>query len=193
MSFYVRSYCYLYIYICTVVDTLIYMYILIYVEMSNSLGWYDHIKSSGLSYISNAFKKKTQTPMCKHDHIRSIVSQLSYSSIEVTYAVRNSHRFFNSGQGFPLNRHPSSTSFIRTKRTSSPRYIPENDFSNLQTKNGLHVAQTIFLFLTKRQRCVHQPNIYIISNNGFFSLKHLTFYNFLKIFYNWSCSTIRSL
>lgn len=53
---------YIYIYICTVVDTLIYMYILIYVEMSNSLGWYDHIKSSGLSYISNAFKKKNPNP-----------------------------------------------------------------------------------------------------------------------------------
>lgn len=144
---------YIYIYICTVVDTLIYMYILIYVEMSNSLGWYDHIKSSGLSYISiyiMLLKKKPQTLMCKHDHIRSIVSQLSYSSIEVTYAVRNSHRFFNSGQGFPLNRHPSSTSFIRTKRTSSPRYIPENDFSNLQTKNGLHVAQTIFFIFNKK-------------------------------------------
>lgn len=88
-----------------------------YVEMSNSLGPF--------LFQTNVF-----------DHKRFIHGGLPYSSIEVTYDVGKSQRF-NSGQGFPLNRHPSSTSFTRTKRTNSPRYIPENDFSNLQTNKKL--------------------------------------------------------
>lgn len=104
---------YMYLYTTTTTST---MYN--YVEMSNSLG---------------PFLFQTYV----FDHKKFIHSGLPYSSIEVTYDVGNSQRFFNSGQGFPLNRHPSSTSFTITKRTNSPRYIPENDFSNLQTNKQL--------------------------------------------------------
>lgn len=117
-----------------------------YVEMSNSLGPF--------LFQTNVF-----------DHKRFIHSGLPYSSIEVTYAVGNSQRFFNSGQGFPLNRHPSSTSFTRTKRTNSPRYIPENDFSNLQTNKKLTKHHKNLL---DKKKNISLIQVYTCTTNVFF-------------------------